>query len=138
MLYILSILGILMEVSLPFAANYLAITLSFFVFLIAQKRESNIFLMGIIIIILSLQTNDFFKVISIFIGAYYLINFLFLNLSYNRRNIALLTLIQSGIYCMLSLKNFKLMYLIFNIIGFIILNYIYICISKKKEKGIKG
>lgn len=138
MLYILSILGIIFEVSLPFTANVLVVTLSFLVYLISLKDERNIVLLGLIAIILSLQSNNFFKIITVLIISYYLLNFLFLHLAYKKSNILIFSLVQAGIYSLLSLNNLKLNYFLFNIVGFIVLNYIYIRILKRKDKGIKG
>lgn len=138
MLYILSILGIIFEVSLPFNANVLVVTLSFLVYLISLKDERNIVLLGLIAIILSLQSNNFFKIITILIISYYLLNFLFLHLAYKKSNILIFSLVQAGIYSLLSLNNLKLNYFLFNIVGFIVLNYIYIRVLKRKDKGIKG
>jgi hypothetical protein len=138
MLYILSILGIIFEVSLPFTANVLVVTLSFLVYLISLKDERNIVLLGLIAIILSLQSNNFFKIITILIISYYLLNFLFLHLAYKKSNILIFSLVQAGIYSLLSLNNLKLNYFLFNIVGFIVLNYIYIRVLKRKDKGIKG
>lgn len=138
MLYILSIFGIICEVSLPFTANILIITLSFLVYLISLKDEKNIVLLGLIAVILSLQNNNFFKIITILIISYYLLNFLFLHLAYTKSNILIFSLVQGGIYSLLSINNFKLNYFIFNIVGFIVLNYIYMKVLKKKDKGIKG
>ncbi len=138
MLYVLSILGVFLEVSLPFNANFLVVALSFLVYLIGAKREKNILIIGIMAFILSLQTNDFFVIMTVFICGYYLLDFLFLHLSYSKSNILIFSLIQGVIYAVLSYRNLKATYVVANIIGFVVLNYVYICISKRKDKSIKG
>ncbi len=138
MLYLLSILGVFLEVSLPFNANILVVTLSFLVYLIGIKKEKNFLIIGTVAFILSLQTNDFFKIMTVFICSYYLLDFLFLHLSYSKSNVLIFSLIQGIIYIILSYKNLKINYMVVNIIGFTVLNYIYIYVSKRKEKSIKG
>lgn len=138
MLYILSLLGIILEISLPFNMNILIITLSFLVYLIALKGEKDIIWIGVISLILSLQTEDFFRIVIILLISYYVLNFLFLHLSYEKGNILILSIIQCIIYIILSWNNFNIRYLIINLIGFIILDYIYMRILRKKDRGIEG
>ena len=57
--------------------------------------------------------------------------------SYRKVNIVVISLIQIAIYAIMTLKNIKIDYLIINFIGCMILNYMYIKISEKKE-SIRG
>lgn len=138
MLYILSLLGIIIEISLPFNASVLVITLSFLVYLIALKGERDIIWMGIISLLLSLQTDDFFRIVIILLGGYYLVNFLFLYLLYKKENILIFSMVQGAIYAILSWDNLKLKYFIINMIGFIVMNYVYMKIVAKNSRGIEG
>lgn len=129
MVYILSFLGILLEVSLPFGANIYIITLPFYIYLIMLKDKVSIFTYLLIVLLISLQTDNLFRNILVFIFGYYIINWIFIHFEYRKGNIILITLAQSILYIILS--SFNLRYLIINIIGFIILNYIYIKIYKR-------
>ena len=137
MFYLISFLMIIIEVSLPFSANMYAITLPFLTYLVNLKKEKGISLVIVIALIHSLQTDKFFEITVILLIAYYIFHCLFTHLTYGRANIVLITLLQSIIYIVLSIKNLKKEYFIANVCIFIILNYIYMKNSKKKE-NIKG
>lgn len=137
MLYIISFLGIFIENSLPFSANIYIITLTFFIYLISLKQKRNIFFVVLISLLLALQTNYFFRFLLILTCSYYLISYLFSNLSYSKVNILIISLVQLCIYSLLAIKNLQINYLILNFIGFIFLNYIYIKISQKNQ-NIRG
>lgn len=138
MIYIISLLGIIIETSLPFTANILVVTLSFLIYLVNIKKEKAMPIIGIIVIILSLQTNDIFKLLVIFYLSYYILNYIFLHLVYEKSNILFFLVFQGILYGILSKNNFNLKYLLVNMIGFIILNFVYIHISKNKVNELKG
>ncbi|WP_294704471.1 hypothetical protein [uncultured Fusobacterium sp.] len=138
MIYIISLLGIIIETSLPFTANILVVTLSFLIYLVNIKKEKAMSIIGIIVIILSLQTNDIFKLLVIFYLSYYILNYIFLHLVYEKSNILFFLVFQGILYGILSKNNFNLKYLLVNMIGFIILNFVYIHISKNKVNELKG
>lgn len=138
MIYIISLLGIIIETSLPFTANILVVTLSFLIYLVNIKKEKAMSIIGIIVIILSLQTNDVFKLLVIFYLSYYILNYIFLHLVYEKSNILFFLVFQGILYGILSKNNFNLKYLLVNMIGFIILNFVYIHISKNKVNELKG
>lgn len=133
MIYILSFLGIIIEASLPFNSPVLIIAVPFFTYLVTLKRirsESCIFLMTVI---LSLQTHDFVRLFLIMAVFYYLFNFIFLNFVYSKENILSISIVQLGMYFIMVYKNYNLHYLIFNFIGFVIFNYLYVAIMRKKK-----
>ncbi|WP_410208130.1 hypothetical protein [Fusobacterium sp.] len=133
MIYILSLLGILIENSLPFGANIYIVTLSFFIYLVSVKQKSSLIFIGIISLLLSLQTDYFLRFFLIMLLSYYIVSYIFLNLSYRRLNIFLISLMQMVMYAALTVKNMKIDYLIINFIGCMILNYIYIKISDRNK-----
>ena len=59
------------------------------------------------------------------------------HLTYGKANIVLISLLQLGVYAALSINRLKKEYVIANICIFIVLNFIYVKISKKRE-NIKG
>ena len=137
MIYILSLLGILVENSLPFSANVYIITLSFFIYLVSMKQKRALAIVGVISLLISLQTDSFLRLFMVLVLSYFIVSYIFVNLSYRKVNIVVISLIQIAIYAIMTLKNIKIDYLIINFIGCMILNYMYIKISEKKE-SIRG
>lgn len=137
MIYILSLLGILVENSLPFSANVYIITLSFFIYLVSMKQKRDLAIVGVISLLISLQTDSFLRLFMILVLSYFIVSYIFINLSYRKVNVVIISLIQIAIYAIMALKNIKIDYLIINFIGCMILNYMYIKISEKKE-SIRG
>ena len=137
MVYLFSYFIVLFEVSLPLSGGIYGVTLTFMTYLVNLKRERGIWPFAIIILIHSFQRKDFIEVSLILIGGYYLIYYLLRYLNYSKSNIIVITLFQIIIYLILSIGDFKKEYLIINSSSFLILNYIYMRISKKKD-SIKG
>ena len=133
MIYILSFLGIIIGASLPFNSPVLIITIPFFTYLVTLKRIRSVSCIFLMTVILSLQTHDFVRLFLIMAVFYYLFNFMFLNFVYSRENILSISVVQPVMYYVMVYKNYSLYYLIFNFIGFIIFNYLYIAIIRKKK-----
>lgn len=133
MIYILSFLGIIIEASLPFNSPVLIIAIPFFTYLVTLKRIRSVSCIFLMTIILSLQTHDFVRLFLIMAVFYYLFNFIFLNFVYSRENILSISIIQLGMCFIMVYKNYNLHYLIFNFIGFIIFNYLYVTVMRKKK-----
>lgn len=137
MIYILSFLGIIIEASLPFNSSVLIIAIPFFTYLVTLKRIRSVSCIFLMAVILSLQTHDFVRLFLIMAVFYYLFNFIFLNFVYSKENILSISIVQIGMYFIMVYKNYNLHYLMFNFIGFIIFNYLYVAIMRKK-KNTKG
>ena len=137
MIYILSFLGIIIEASLPFNSSVLIIAIPFFTYLVTLKRIRSVSCIFLMTVILSLQTHDFVRLFLIMAVFYYLFNFIFLNFVYSKENILSISIVQIGMYFIMVYKNYNLHYLMFNFIGFIIFNYLYVSIMRKK-KNTKG
>lgn len=137
MLYIISFFMVIIEVSLPFAANMYGVTLPFLTYLVSMKKDREVFLVILLALIHSLQTDNFFEILVILLISYYIFYYIFAHLTYGKTSIVLVTFLQGMIYYILSISNFRREYFIVNICIFIILNYIYMRISKKKD-SIKG
>ncbi|WP_443863011.1 hypothetical protein [Fusobacterium ulcerans] len=133
MIYILSFLGIIIEASLPFNSPVLIIAVPFFTYLVTLKRIRSVSCIFLMTVILSLQTHDFVRLFLIMAVFYYLFNFIFLNFVYSRENILSISIVQLGMYFIMVYKNYNLHYLIFNFIGFVIFNYLYVAIMRKKK-----
>lgn len=137
MLYLISFFLIILEVSLPFTANMYGVTLPFLTYLVSLKQEREVSIVVVVALIHSLQTNSFFEILIILLVGYYIFYYFFIHLTYGKANIILISLLQGGIYMVLSINNLKKEYIIAHICIFIVLNFIYMRISKKKE-NIKG
>lgn len=133
MIYILSFLGIIIEASLPFNSPVLIIAIPFFTYLVTLKRIRSVSCIFLMTVILSLQTHDFVRLFLIMAVFYYLFNFIFLNFVYSKENILSISIVQLGMYFIMVYKNYNLHYLIFNFIGFVIFNYLYVAIMRKKK-----
>lgn len=133
MVYILSLLGVLSEVSLPISANVYIFTFSFLTFLVKLKGRFCKIIMCIVVIINSLQTDGIMKKIIIFLLIYYILSYFFLHFEYRKDTILLITTLQMVAYILLSLSSLKLNYIIFNVVGLLIMNYFYLGVFKRKE-----
>ena len=133
MIYILSFLGIIIEASLPFNSPVLIIAVPFFTYLVTLKRIRSVSCIFLMTVILSLQTHDFVRLFLIMAVFYYLFNFIFLNFVYSKENILSISIVQLGMYFIMVYKNYNLHYLIFNFIWFVIFNYLYVAIMRKKK-----
>ena len=78
MVYLISFFLIVVEVSLPLTANMYGVTLPFLTYLVSLKKEKEIGLVILVILIRSLQTNNFFEILIILLLGYYLFYYLFL------------------------------------------------------------
>lgn len=136
MIYILSFLGIIIENSLPLSGVVLVVTLPFFTYLVNLKRIRSVTCIFLMALILSLQTNDFAEQFVMMAAVYYLFNFIFINMVYNKENIVFISLLQMGVYFVINYKNCTKFYLILNLIGFFIINYFYV--KHMKKKNIRG
>lgn len=137
MLYIISFFMIIIEVSLPLAGNMYGVTLPFLTYLVSMKKDREVFLVIVLALLHSLQTNSFFEILIILLVSYYIFYYIFTHLTYGKTSIILITFLQGIIYYVLSINNFRKEYFVVNICIFIILNYVYMRISRKKD-SIKG
>ena len=84
MVYLISFFLIVVEVSLPLTANMYGVTLPFLTYLVSLKKEKEIGLVILVILIRSLQTNNFFEILIILLLGYYLFHYLFTHLTYGK------------------------------------------------------
>ena len=136
MIYILSFLGIIIENSLPLSGVVLIVTLPFFTYLVNLKRIRSVTCIFLMTLIMSIQTHNFVEYFIIMAIFYYLFNFIFVNMVYNRENIIFISLLQIGVYFILNYENYSRFYLILNLVGFLIINYFYI--RHMRKKNIRG
>lgn len=136
-MYIISFFMVIIEVSLPLVGNMYGVTLPFLTYLVSMKKEREVFLVIVLALLHSLQTNSFFEILIILLVSYYIFYYIFTHLTYGKTSIILITFLQGIIYYVLSINNFRREYFVVNICIFIILNYVYMRISRKKD-SIKG
>ena len=133
MIYILSFLGIIIENSLPITGSVFIVTIPFFTYLVNLKRIRSVSCIFLMTVIMSMQTHNFVEQFVIMAVFYYLFNFIFINFVYNKENILSISLLQLGLYFVLTYKNYDKFYIGLNFIGFIIINYFYIRYMRKKK-----
>ena len=130
MIYILSFLGIIIENSLPITGTVFVVTIPFFTYLVNLKRIRSVSCIFLMTVIMSMQTHNFVEQFVIMAVFYYLFNFIFINFVYNKENILSISLLQLGLYFVLTYKNYDKFYIGLN---FIIINYFYIRYMRKKK-----
>ena len=125
MVYVLSILLVLIEASLPLTNYLMVMSLSFLAY--ASNLKGPIATIWIIVIslILSFQNTNFIKIFIILVLAYFIFNILYLNVGYNRGSILFLSGIQILIYLLFTYNKLNIYYIITNFLGFLIVNFIY-------------
>lgn len=132
MIYILSLILIVIEQSLP--CSLYIISLPFIAYLANQQNEKNILATIGVAIIISLQTDDFIKNSVVLIIFYLLVGLLAKVLKYRKRSLFLITILEIVVYLLQTYGMWNEKEFIFNILGFFIVNIIYIHISLKAEK----
>lgn len=82
----------------------------------------------------SLQSESYFKYFIIFILLYLLSHFILRQLSYSKENILIFTVIQMLVLALFFKRHLELGEYILNGIGMIILNYIFVRASWRKNR----
>ncbi|MGF6907788.1 signal transduction histidine kinase [Fusobacterium sp. PH5-44] len=125
MVYILSILLVLIEASLPLTNYLMVMSLSFLAYTSNLKGPFAAIWIVIISLILSFQNTNFTKIFIIMVLAYFIFNFLYLNFGYNRGSVLFISGIQVIIYLLFTYNNLNIYYIIANFVGFLTVNFVY-------------
>ena len=132
MLSILALFFVLIENSIPTSSMILSVSLPFISYSI-KKGNWNFLYIVFVYIFVSVQTDRYFYIFLVIL-IYVLISILLLSyIEYNRKTMFYILIVQIIFYCLLTLKSLNIGYLIFNICGFIVFNYIF-----TKNIEIKG
>lgn len=121
--YIISLILIFIENSLPTNGIMVAIAFPFISAIIRDKRSYILIFLSYII--LSLQSDRYLYNLIILI-LYIILNYIFFEfIDFNSLAIVYLIIIQGALYFLLSIEIFSVKYLIINEIGFLIFNCVY-------------
>lgn len=121
--YIISLILIFIENSLPTNGVMVAIAFPFISAIIRDKRSYILIFLSYIV--MSLQSDRYLYNLIILI-LYIILNYIFFEfIDFNSLAIVYLIIIQSAFYFLLSIEIFSVKYLIINEIGFLIFNCVY-------------
>lgn len=121
--YIISLVLIFIESSLPTGGGLVAVTFPFVSAVIRDKNGQMFIFLAYII--LSLQSDRYLYNLIVLI-LYIILNYIFFEyIDFNKLAIIYLVVIQVIFYLLLSVEIFSIKYLIINIVGFLVFNYIY-------------
>ena len=134
MIYLISLILIFIESTMATKIFSLVVTFSFISFLSTKNYKIGLINILILSEIFSLQNHNFFKYFFAF-GLVYLIFYLILTqFLYSTENIIIFTVIQAIIFFIFFRKNIGWIGTGFNAMGLLISNYIFIKLSRRKEK----
>lgn len=130
MLVLLSLILIIIENNISIEGLFVCVSLSFLTYLINMKR--NFIFIAIVYFLIVSQTDRYFS-IGLIVFVYVFINLILAsNVEYNKRSVLYYLPLQLGTYFLLSYNFFRLEYLILNLFGLVIFNYIY---TRSAEKS---
>lgn len=138
-LIIISILGILIEVSLPYTGNINIISIGFLTYLSHRNDKNYILVVFLIGILLSLQRDNLYWSMFSIIILYYQQKKIFTELSYDFNNLIIALFLGIISYIFINKFYFTKESLIINIFGLLLANLFYIFSAKKlMKKGTKN
>lgn len=134
MIYLISLILIFIESTMATKIFSLVVTFSFISFLSTKNYKIGLINILILSEIFSLQNHNFFKYFFTF-GLIYLVFYLILTqFLYSTENIIIFTVIQTVILFIFFRENIGWIGTSFNAVGLLISNYIFIKLSRRKEK----
>lgn len=138
-LIIISILGILVEVSLPYGININIVSMSFLTYLSHRNDKNYLPLVVLIAILLSLQRDNLYWNLFVIIFLYYQQKKIFTELSYELNNVVITVFLGAISYIFINKFSFTKKSLLINILGLLIFNLIYIFNARRLlKKRIKN
>ena len=129
---LISLILIFIENSISINSVLVGVGLPYLSFVLGKKK--NLFLILLVYIFMSLQSDRYFFnffVLVLFCGINF---FIFRFIEYSKKILFYLPIMDIIFYLLLSYRNFKIGYLLVNVIFFIIFNYIY----TTRTREIKG
>ncbi|MFK4785431.1 hypothetical protein [Fusobacterium sp. MFO224] len=111
-----------------------SLVMPYLLYLSSYKKVNNLYLIGILTVVYSLQTDKIFINIFIFLGCYLVFLLVQKNIKYQYLNIPIFSLIQVFLWHIIFLRKFNEVFII-NLVLCSIFNYIYLKIYKKEMAG---
>lgn len=134
MIYLISLILIFIESTMATKIFSLVVTFSFVSFLSTKNYKIGLINILILSEIFSLQNHNFFKYFFVFGLIYLVFHLVFTQFLYSTENIIIFTVVQTVIFFVFFRKNIGWIGMGFNAIGLLISNYIFIKLSRRKEK----
>lgn len=107
--------------------------LSYLLYLTEKGEKKVIFPILLVIMIHSVQNSNFYYVFASVLGVYFLYYIILQYLEYSKENIFAFSLIQGVILILIFRQKLGIFSFLYNFIGFMITNYIYIYMIKGKS-----
>jgi hypothetical protein len=134
MFCIISLILAFVEASLPLNNSLMIISLPLFSYMLNLKKAYSIVGSVLLCIILSLQTSNFVRICLTLSIGYFIFEFLYKNIGYNRKSIFAMSIIQLGLYSFMNYKTLNIFWIIGNFVGFLIINFFF---TKRKITNTK-
>lgn len=134
MINILALILIFIESTLSVKILSMIVTLPFLTMISSKNYKIGIIFLLLISQIHSLQNESFIRYFFIFGILYLISHFVLTQLSYSRENILIFTCIQMGILALFFKNYLELSEYIFNGVGMVIFNYIFVKNSWRKHR----
>lgn len=133
MVDIISLILIFIEITLCNKIVSGFFVLSYLLYLTEKGEKKVIVPILLIIIIHSIQNSNFYYVFGLVLGVYFLYYIILQYLEYGKENIFAFSLIQGVIVSLIFFNKFGVLSFLYNFIGLMGMNYIYIYLIKGKS-----
>jgi len=130
----LALILIFITNSISLRVTSCSLVMPYLLYLSSYKKVNNLYLVGLLTVVYSLQTDKIFINIFIFLGFYLIFLLIQKNIKYQYLNIPIFSLVQVFLCHIIFLRKINEVFII-NLILCSIVNYIYLKIYRKEMAG---
>ncbi|MDP0506413.1 MAG: hypothetical protein Q7K47_04195 [Fusobacterium sp. JB019] len=130
----LALILIFITNSISLRVTSCSLVMPYLLYLSSYKKVNNLYLVGLLTVVYSLQTDKIFINIFIFLGFYLIFLLIQKNIKYQYLNIPIFSLVQVFLWHIIFLRKINEVFII-NLILCSIFNYIYLKIYRKEMAG---
>ncbi|MDP0493672.1 MAG: hypothetical protein Q7K48_05200 [Fusobacterium sp. JB021] len=130
----LALILIFITNSISLRVTSCSLVMPYLLYLSSYKKVNNLYLVGLLTVVYSLQTDKIFINIFIFLGFYLIFLLIQKNIKYQYLNIPIFSLVQVLLWHIIFLRKINEVFII-NLILCSIFNYIYLKIYRKEMAG---
>lgn len=134
MITALALILIFITNSISLRVTSCSLVMPYLLYLSSYKKVNNLYLVGLLTVVYSLQTDKIFINIFIFLGFYLIFLLIQKNIKYQYLNIPIFSLVQVLLWHIIFLRKINEVFII-NLILCSIFNYIYLKIYRKEMAG---
>lgn len=134
MITALALILIFITNSISLRVTSCSLVMPYLLYLSSYKKVNNLYLVGLLTVVYSLQTDKIFINIFIFLGFYLIFLLIQKNIKYQYLNIPIFSLVQVFLWHIIFLRKINEVFII-NLILCSIFNYIYLKIYRKEMAG---